>query len=229
MPLRKGKVLVAEGTGPSVVLDEALWLEVEETYRRTLSASLRRLIEESTVGYVSRAHFEKNAAPAADANKHLVAIRNVAAGLIRELQTPGPKLDGRFYAVHLLRNKLEHPALPRDAVPPYRDPIRDLVGILRAVTAACDRSLEELDDPNYKVFEGEGWIWWIQALTGLLKKARLPTGARSHGDTSPFVRLVSRLQGALPGEYRRHTQSAPALAQAIRRALRPGPTSTKAA
>jgi hypothetical protein len=81
---------------------------------------------------------------------------------------------------------------------------------------ACHRSLDELNDPDWNVEEGEAWERWINRLTGLLAADDHPTAARKDdADPSAFVSLVDKLQAFLPPECRRHVQSQQALAKAI--------------
>jgi hypothetical protein len=95
------------------------------------------------------------------------------------------------------------------------------------VVASCDRMLPSLEsDPALKEAQDAShpWVDWIVEVTDLLNQYGLPTGARKDIDKnktglpSPFVIFIRELQQLIEPQYRQHTHSDEALADAITRA-----------
>jgi hypothetical protein len=97
-------------------------------------------------------------------------------------------------------------------------------GVLTSLVVACDCALNDLSAPEG---DGQPWDWWIQGLTRIVQRHKLPYGARiveMSGEPSPFVALVRALQLARALQEHvpaRHMRSDEALAKAIQRAQHP--------
>ena len=139
---------------------------------------------------------------------------------------PPADLDGRFYAIHLLRNHIRDERLGDPTSLPYRDPLATFSNVISSFVIACKRSLREMSDPNRAEFKkGEAWNKWICDLAAILEPSGLTTSARKDFDKrkqerpSRFVVLVSALQEYVPAQCRR-TCSEAGMATAISRAKR---------
>jgi hypothetical protein len=124
--------------------------------------------------------------------------------------------DEHSYADGLIRQHLDEQSLARHKLHHFRDALKSLV-------VACDYALGDLSAT--KNSDDEPWNWWIQGLTRIAQRHRLPYGARIGArivdrvevsrEPSPFVALVRALQKHVPA---RHMFSDEALAKAIQRA-----------
>jgi hypothetical protein len=207
------------GTHHPVKSPQFDWQLIEEAYGRSLKRTVRQKIRKVTVEFISDVTFELTVAPVADARKEIERILSAAEKLRDVIPEPSANCDGAWYARHLLMNHIRDPALPDPRVMPYRDPVQVLSQILASCLTACHSALEELDNPDWSVEEGQAWKRWINRLTIILSGANLPISARKdEAVPSAFVSLVHELQSCLPLVCRRHTQSNQALALAIGRA-----------
>jgi hypothetical protein len=217
MPKRKRKILM--GIHHPLESPQFNWQLIEETYARRLDQTVRQKIQEVTVEFASDAIFELTVASVDAARKEIESILSAAEQLRDAIPEPSATVDGASYARHLLVKHIRDPALPVPTVMPYRDPIRVFSRIVTSCVTACQRSLEELDDPDWSIEEGEAWERWINRLTSVLAAANLPTAARKDdAEPSAFVSLVDKLQACLPPKCQRPVQSHQALATAIARA-----------
>jgi hypothetical protein len=123
--------------------------------------------------------------------------------------------DEHSYEDGLIRRHFDEQSLARDKLHHFRDALKSLV-------VACDGALNDLSATEN--CDDEPWNWWIQGLTRIAHKHRLPYGSRIvevSGEPSPFVALVCALQCALQEHVpAKHMSSDDALAKAIRRARR---------
>jgi hypothetical protein len=245
MSKRQRKVLL--GPHPRIRIPDFDWPLVEKAYGYPLEEEVRTKIKEIIIDFLLMAHFELTVVPAADAEREIKRILSPADQLLRELSTAEEQLlrelskepldaagripaqqllraygTGAGYAMHLLMAHFSDQALTYGAKEP--NPLSAFSSSLAALVAACNRSLEELDDPSHTMEEGQAWRYFIQQLTAVLKKAGLPATARKdEAEPSEFVCLIRdlllrELPDSLPRHFPRHTQSNQALALAIHRA-----------
>jgi hypothetical protein len=194
---------------PSLVVSEADWVHVESKYGLPLSTVARERILNVTEGYCLLAAGEALAPSTKDARTALKKILKAARSLQEEIRRPD-ELDGRFYALHLVRNFVRGEGLPDPAVLPFRDPVEAFSSMLSSVVVACERSARELNNPNRaEIKVGAAWDSWIRDLVEILKVDGLPVSVRKDSDkrakvvSSDFVSLVSALQDFLPTNCRR--------------------------
>jgi hypothetical protein len=152
-------------------------------------------------------------------------ILKAARTLQEEIRRPD-KLDGRFYALHLIRNFVRSDGLPDPTVLPFCDPLDAFASILSSVVVACEQSARELKNPDRaEIKVGAAWDSWIRDLVEILKAHGLPVSVRKDSDkrvkvaSSDFVALVTALQELLPANFRRMCSEA-GLETAISRAKR---------
>jgi hypothetical protein len=184
---------------------------------------VRNAVLGATRGFILLDILEKQAEPAADAEKIIDACKKAAGNFQRALfASTSSSSDAASYVRDLLAKNFHDTRLSN------KDELFNaLTGLLISFQVACDSSLKELNAPsipNFPSFDGgECWKYWIPRLTEIMKEADLPTGVRKDTDKrksdkpSPFVALVRELQKCLPDECRQTTHSDDALAVAITR------------
>jgi hypothetical protein len=200
---RVGKFLpVSEGGHPRIPggrIRTADWLRLEKAIRKPIGPEVRSKIEAINYEYFTAVTWEETAIPASSVIEHVLAIKSAAVVFRNALL-----LKGGFQARHEIETQL---GLGRRAL---REAAR---GPLREFARGCDAVVSRLkSQEGYS--PGEAWDIWIKRLTDILKKAGLRVGVSKDG-TSPFVVFVAELQCSLPAEFRRHTKTHAALADAI--------------
>jgi hypothetical protein len=102
--------------------------------------------------------------------------------------------------------------------------VRFILLLTSSLAAASAKALGELNEKTTKDYfrPGAHWNSWVRRLTEIMQKHRLPKTVPKDSDKRtravPFVALVRELQMCVPRQFRRHTHSDGALAQAIYRA-----------
>jgi len=226
MPRRESKVGMSSVLHPDPIeICGTDWRRIEAKCGHHLDKNIREQIQQATQAFYLEALSELKAPRTGDAREALKKIRFFAEAL-REEVTPPADLDGRFYAIHLLRSHIRDDRLGDPTSLPYRDPLATFSNVISSLVIACERSLRELSDPNRAEFqEGEAWNNWICRLVEVLEPSELPTSARKDSDkrkherASAFVVLISVLQEYVPVQFRR-TCSEAGVATAISRAKR---------
>lgn len=226
MPRRQSKVGIASiPQQPEFAVSEADWLLIESNYGHSLSNDIRDQIATVTQGFCLLAAGECLAPPTIDARKAARRILTIAKTLM-DAMTPPSEINGRFYALHLIRNFIRDEKLPDPTVLPFQDPVSSFASMLASLVAACEQSLRELHNPERaEIKVGMAWDSWICDLVKILERKGLPVSARKDCDKrtnntlSEFVALISALQKLLPPRCRR-TCSASGVETAINRAKR---------
>jgi hypothetical protein len=138
-----------------------------------------------------------------DARKATIKLLSAGRTLRNALKDEPAELNGRFYAIHLIRNYLRDDRLGDHTS--FPGPIAELTSVLTSFVTACEQSIAELRDPNRaEIVEGAAWDAWIRQLLCILNEAGLPTAARKDTDKqktsipSSFVALVRELQRCVP-------------------------------
>jgi len=192
-------------------------MDIEKAYGQNLSVELRQHIFDITNSFARFATIEQNAPPLSEAQQRLEALRQAAKSMISVLDHRSSSVAIE-YTDNLIAQRFYNQliTLPLSQGADFNFGV--LTYILGSLVSACDAAERELEFWSTKQVwkERMGWNQWVKALTELMRHHSLPYAA---SDTpSPFVRLVGKLQELLPQQYRRSTQSAVALAQAIKRA-----------
>lgn len=102
--------------------------------------------------------------------------------------------------------------------PNITDDLREGVYELQHSVSRTMKSYEAGNEATVK--DGDAWRDFIQGLSRWAESYRFPRKvSKDVDDVSSFIRFISALQGLMPQNYRRHTQSLPALATGVSRAL----------
>jgi len=204
-------------------ISDAAWASIEGDYGRRLMPEIRGEVDQATVAVIERttADFPMSMKPAI---KRVDRLRNLARKLHDEWAKGRVLALGsdEFFADILIARGYPVPHSGGQA-PPWDD-----VAKLIRVCDAAERELEQMQiatPVSRRRWKKLAWEGWVVALSDIVKRHGLPGGAgygdRYQGGPSPFVMLVRALQQhALPADVGRSTQSAEALNQAIKRALR---------
>jgi hypothetical protein len=202
------------------------WDDVEHAYGRALPGEVRKSIISAVHALINDATIEQNALSATTANQRIREIRRSALELKFVLNKRSlPDHNDRELS-RLLNNEIKH-------LGPPRLDLRQSAMVIARIVTACDRALAKTaSDQGFK--EGEAWKHFIVAMTAILKKANLRTGAsqsrdkRSDDTPSPFVALISEIQNKLPSNVRRHDRAdLSSLAKKINEARRPSRDKSK--
>jgi hypothetical protein len=226
MPRRESKVGMSSVPHRNPIeICETDWLRIESKYGHRLNEDIRQQIQQATQAFSFEATSELKAARSVDARRAVKKIMSIAEALLEEVKAPAD-LDGRFYAIHLLRNHIRDDRLGDPTTLPYRDPLVIFSNVISSFVIACEQSLLELSDPNRaEIQEGEAWKTWVCGLAAILEPRGLPTSARKDSDKrkhewpSPFVVLVSALQEYVPASAVELAEAGVATASAGKRQL----------
>jgi hypothetical protein len=206
-PARKLPLSRAVGNSPEFSLTDQGWKKVEIAYGQALPAAVRQSIVDTTNKYLEWEVFERNASALKPAVDLVESIKVESNNLRKKLSRAGG--DAGAFAQSLIREHF-HPVHFR--MKPYDQLFPALGDIMSSLSVACQTAIEEMDDPEGKVFrEGASWDDWIRALTNIAEENDLPTAASKAGnrksDVGPFARLVATLQENLPKEAQRHANT----------------------
>jgi hypothetical protein len=210
------------------------WKQIEGACRRSIPPASRRAISKATQWFLHHEKYERAVAPVAEAVLRVEAYKRGASKLLDSLPAHRDNSDANGYAKSLIRQCWRH-GLPLeetrepDEEPRLPDPFEELYDLAASLRSACDAALTELkidaeDNTEDPFKEGEAWDEWIRRVIQALQKALVRVTARQDRGAgkpqSPFVELVWKLQECLPVGARRHMNSKPALASAIRKVMR---------
>lgn len=206
-PARKLPISRAVGNSPEFSLTDQGWKKVEIAYGQALPAAVRQSILDTTNKYLEWEVFERNASALKPAVDLVESIKVESNNLRKKLSRAGG--DAGAFAQSVIREHF-HPVHFR--MKPYDQLFPALGDIMSSLSVACQTAIEEMDDPEGKVFrEGASWDDWIRALTNIAEENDLPTAASKAGnrksDVGPFARLVATLQENLPKEAQRHANT----------------------
>lgn len=206
-PARKLPISKAVGNSPEFSLSDQGWKKVEVAYGQALPAAVRQSIVDTTNKYLEWEVFERNASALSPAVDLVKSIKAASSNLRQKLSMAGG--DAGAFAQSVIKEHL-HSAHFR--MKPNDQLFHALGDIMSSLSVACQAAIEEMDDPEGKVFrEGASWDDWIRALTNIAEENDLPTAASKAGnrksDVGPFARLVAELQAHLPKEARRHANT----------------------
>ncbi|HEY1803745.1 MAG TPA: hypothetical protein VGG45_04640 [Terracidiphilus sp.] len=205
---------VLEGRDPHLTITNANWEQIESAYGHQLDEQLREQIYLATLMFLALVPSELAGAPSANVMRKIQSIEAAAARL-RDAILETPKTIGpqaARHADHLIGQNLRDTRI--------NGGLRTIGSVMESVVQACRTTQSEFDNSNWcGRSKGDTWKGWICQLRCILKAKNLPIAARKDSDksdcSSPFVRLVDKLQLLLPTTYRQSSQSRGALAKAI--------------
>jgi hypothetical protein len=221
MPRVKPRLPVSAGAGgPAPKIGREAWSKLEEAIDSPIGKNVRGKIRLATHEYLANAVLEFRAPPVSVARDRAREIRAPAAAVYRAIMKPIPDelRPADLYARREIERGLAGWAFPIK--------LRFFALISREVARVSDavhRQLGSTEDSGFR--PGDAWSSWIRRLTTILKAGGLQVSVRKdtdkhRGAPSPFVAFIAELQGCLPAEFHRHTQSTEALAVAIVKARR---------
>jgi hypothetical protein len=147
MPRRELKVGISSAGGlKPIVIGHRDWELIETGYGRVIGQDLRDRIEKATQAFALSATSEARAASVADARKATSELLSAGKRLRNAIKDEPAELNGRFYAIHLIRNYLRDDRL--GDYTSFPGPIAALTSVLTSFVTACEQSLTELHDPN---------------------------------------------------------------------------------
>ncbi|PNG25698.1 hypothetical protein CR492_12325 [Methylocella silvestris] len=203
------------------------WNRLEQALGRTLSSDQRAAVNAIATEYMLLEGAERTAPFKKDRDRWIDNLREIANTLESNLiQAPCHDRAARdgLAEVQIAFDKISLAAYGTTL------PLEDVASFLKSAVAACDRNFDDRpagfgdDAPVLKgIQEGRQWKELVRQLHGRFAAWQLPSNIRNDADTSgknsPFVEFFSALQRDFPEDSRRHTQSVPALAKAMARAL----------
>ena len=165
MPRRELKVGMSSAVNQKPISISKLdWERIEREYRATIGLELRERIERATQEFALSAIVEVRAPSIEDARKATKELLSIGNTFLNALKVEPVKLNGRFYAFHLVRNHLRDERLGDYTA--FPGPIAALRNVLNSFVSACEQRLTELRDPNRAEFlMGAAWDAWICELS----------------------------------------------------------------
>jgi len=194
---------------PFSISDED-WKKLETHYGYAIPPDLRSAVVAKTQTMRWRSEARQSTLPTREAIKRIARIKRAAVEWLESTDRLPDEVD-------------EVRALIM-SVDDYERVERVINPFMNFVVASCDKALLELkSDLASKEAQDASHPWedWIVELTDLFDQYGLPTGARKDVDKnktglpSRFVIFVRELQQLIESQYRQHTHSKEALADAI--------------
>ena len=137
MPRRESKVGMSSVPHRNPIeICETDWLRIESKYGHRLNEDIRQQIQQATQVFSLEATSELRAARSVDARRAVKKIMSIAEALREEVKAPAD-LDGRFYAIHLLRNHIRDDRLGDPTTLPFRDPLVIFSNVISSFLIAC--------------------------------------------------------------------------------------------
>ena len=221
MPSRKAHLSIATAVGDwEINISKERWSGIEKAYGNSLPA-VRQQIVAATNDFLSFERFERNAETVSAAKLKIDRIYTAASELKAELSSRAEGDDTLLEAQWCIGETFHFSGRTgRDALSKFGEMLDEINVGCAQVRSSCNKALEEINQEKSPGFRhGDAWDDWIKKITNIAAKFKLPTSAsKREPDTSPFVRMIDKIQKCLPPECVRGTHSFHALSQAISRA-----------